>query len=314
MKDSLQTQQVDSVAVKTTGHSGEETQWRCDRIAAPWGPTTSGPDAEWLFRKEFEVQPCVQARLSITAQGVYEAEINGHRVGDHFMAPGWTAYDGRLQYQTYDVTSLLSAGRNCIGVRVAEGWFCGRIGFEGGHRNIWGPHPALIGQLEIYYPNAIVETIPTDSTWLVTKGPIQQAEIYNGEKYDATHEVPYWSTIAPEGATNSAHDWVPVLCMSPLPAQIEVVTGIGEPVRRTGTIMPLQYILSPSGKSIIDFGQNLVGYIRLRNIKGRRGHKITLTHAEVLEDQELCTRPLRQCDSVDEYILKGDENGESYEP
>lgn len=314
MKDSLQSPQVDSVALKITGHSVEETQWRCDRIAAPWGPTTSGPDAEWLFRKEFEVQPCVQARLSITAQGVYEAEINGHRVGDHFMAPGWTAYDGRLQYQTYDVTSLLSAGRNCIGVRVAEGWFCGRIGFEGGHRNIWGPHPALISQLEIYYPDAIVETIPTDSTWLVIKGPIQRAEIYNGEKYDATHEVPYWSTIAPEGTTDSAHDWVPVLSMPPLPAQIEVVTGIGEPVRRIETIMPLQHILSPSGKSIIDFGQNLVGYVRLRNIKGRRGHKITLSHAEVLEGQELCTRPLRQCDSVDEYILKGDENGESYEP
>jgi alpha-L-rhamnosidase len=314
MIPSLQSQSVDSAAAKIPGHSGEEMQWTCDRIAAPWGPNTPGPDAEWLFRKEFELQSTVQATLSITAQGVYETEINGHRVGDHFMAPGWTSYDSRLQYQTYDVTSLLSEGRNCIGVRVAEGWFCGRIGFEGGHRNIWGPHPALIGQLKLCYPDGTVKIMPTDSTWLVKKGPIQRAEIYNGEKYDATQEVPYWSTIEPEGATCTSSGWVPVLCMAPLPKEVQIVPEIAEPVRRVETIMPLQHILSPSGKSILDFGQNLVGFVRLRNIKGHRGHKIILSHAEVLENEELCTRPLRQCDSVDEYILKGDENGETYEP
>lgn len=314
LKEPLLSQQVDSASVTIPGQNEEEIDWHCDRIVAPWGPTTPGPDAEWLFRKEFEVNAGVQARLFITSQGVYEAEINGQRVGDHFMAPGWTAYDSRIQYQTYDITTLLSEGRNCIGVRIAEGWFCGRIGFEGGHRNIWGPHPSLMAQLKIYHPDATVETIPTDGTWVVQRGPIQRAEIYNGEKYDATREVPYWSTIATRGAIDGSHGWVPVLCMPPLPKQTKVTTGFGEPVRRIESIKPLQYILSPSGKSIIDFGQNLVGYVRLTNIKGPRGHKIILSHAEVLENQELCTRTLRQCDSVDEYILKGDENGESYEP
>ncbi|CAG7915560.1 unnamed protein product [Penicillium olsonii] len=312
MREYSQDKKAGSVATTATVHNEGETQWCCERIAAPWGPTTPGPDAEWLFRKEFEFQSGKKARLSITAQGVYEAEINGHRVGDHFMAPGWTAYDGRLQYQTYDVTSLLVAGKNCIGVRVAEGWFCGRIGFEGGHRNIWGPHPALIAQLEIY-DGTNIEIIPTDGTWLVTKGPVQRAEIYDGEKYNATLEVPYWSTVAPKGA-DSAHDWAPVLCMAPLPEQTILTTGFGEPVRRIEIVKPLQHIISPSGKSILDFGQNLVGYVRLRNIKGSRGHKITLSHAEVLENQEICTRPLRQCDSVDQYIIRGDVNGESYEP
>lgn len=301
-------------SVKPTIPNGDKQNWLCDRVAAPWGPNTPGPDAEWLFRKEFEVKPFSQATLFITAQGVYEAEINGHRVGDHFMAPGWTSYDRRLQYQTFDVTAQLLSGRNCIGIRVAEGWFCGRIGFEGGHRNIWGPHPALMAQLEICYEDNTVETIPTDSTWAVQKGPIQLAEIYNGEKYDANQEVPYWSTIVPEGAVDVSHRWQPVYCMPPLSENVELTRGFGEPVRRIEIVQPIQQLLSPTGKSILDFGQNLVGYLRLENMKGSRGHKIIMSHAEVLEDQELCIRPLRQCEAVDEYILKGDQAGERYDP
>jgi alpha-L-rhamnosidase len=313
-KEELHISHATMNSVKSIGPNMGKQNWHCDRIAAPWAPNTPGPDTEWLFRKEFEVKPSFQAKLAITAQGVYEAEINGQRVGDHLMAPGWTSYDRRLQYQTFDVTSMLLSGRNCIGVRVAEGWFCGRIGFEGGHRNIWGPHPALMAQVEIYYADDTVQIIPTDGTWAVHRGPIQLAEIYNGEKYDATLEVPYWSTVAPEGATDFSYTRQPALCMSPLPDKVELTAGFGEPVRRIEVIQPVQYFVSPTGKCIVDFGQNLVGYVRLRNIKGPRGHKIVLSHAEVLEKQELCVRPLRQCDAIDEYILKGDQSGETYEP
>ncbi|OOQ87651.1 alfa-L-rhamnosidase [Penicillium brasilianum] len=288
--------------------------WHCDRIAAPWASDTPGTDTECLFRKEFDVKPFIHAELTITAQGVYEAEINGRRVGDHFMAPGWTSYDRRLQYQTYDVTAMLSSGRNCIGVRVAEGWFCGRIGFEGGHRNIWGPHPALMAKLKVHYAENTVQIIPTDTTWVVQRGPIRLAEIYNGEKYDATQEVQHWSTIAPDGVIDLCETWMPALCMPPLPEKVELTAGFGEPVRRIEIINPIQQLVSPTGKLVLDFGQNLVGYVRLRNIRGPRGHKIIVSHAEVLENQELCTRPLRQCDAVDEYILKGDPTGENYEP
>ncbi|CAI7676423.1 unnamed protein product [Penicillium pancosmium] len=301
-------------ATKSIYPNEEKQDWCCDRITAPWGPSTSGPDAEWIFRKEFEVKNFICANLVITAQGVYEAEINTQVVGDHFMAPGWTSYDRRLQYQKYDVTTQLLDGRNCIGIRVAEGWFCGRIGFEGGHRNIWGPHPALMAQLEIHHADNNIEIIPTDHTWVVQRGPIRLAEIYDGEKYDATQELPYWSTIVPEGATDNSHSWEPVCCMSPLPTTIKLTSGFGEPVRRIEIIKPVQKLLSPTGKSIIDFGQNLVGYVRLRHIKGSRGSKIVLSHAEVLENGEICTSPLRQCDAVDEYILKGDQVGEKYEP
>ncbi|KAK0102633.1 hypothetical protein ONS95_006237 [Cadophora gregata] len=287
--------------------------WQCSRIAAPWGPGTSEPDPEQLYRKEFVLdEGAVQARLYITAQGIYEAELNGQKIGNHFLSPGWTAYDGRLQYQTYDVTDLLSKGTNCIGVRVAEGWFSGRIGFAGGNRNIWGPYTALMAQLEVTYPNGDIKKILSDGSWTVKKGPIVMAEIYDGEKYDATDEVPDWSKPGQED--NLGPEWQPVLSLSPLPDTTELTAGFSEPVRRIEVVKPIEKTTSPSGKTIIDFGQNLVGYVRLSNIKGPRGHEITLQHAEVLENGELGIRPLRICDAMDKYKLRGSGQTETYEP
>ncbi|KAL2809162.1 bacterial alpha-L-rhamnosidase domain protein [Aspergillus granulosus] len=285
--------------------------WQCQRIAAPWGPGTTDPDPEQLYRKDFDLpKDITKARLYITAQGVYEAEINGQHVGDRFMAPGWTTYDGRLQYQTYDITSLLVVGGNAIGVRVAEGWFSGRIGFEGGHRNIWGPHTALLVQIEITTTDGMVTTIVSDASWSVAKGPIQSAEIYDGEKFDAIKEIPLWST---PGVCLDPARWYHVLLMPPMPESVKLTAGFGEPVRRIEAVKPVSTSITPSGKVILDFGQNIVGYVKLSNINGPRGHKITLSHAEVLENEELCTRPLRICKAIDEYILKGEKN-ELYNP
>ncbi|RDW74634.1 alpha-L-rhamnosidase [Aspergillus mulundensis] len=283
--------------------------WHCKRIAAPWGPHASpGPDTEELYRKEFHLDistlsSIIKARLYITAQGVYEAEINGKRVGDHFMAPGWTAYDGRLQYQTYNVGGMLVPGANCIGVRVAEGWFCGRIGFEGGHRNIWGEHTALLVQMEITLDSGEVLMVLSDGSWKVAKGPIRLAEIYDGEKYDARKEIPGWSSSAE--IDNDDALWEPVLEILDLSDSVTLTAGFGEPVRHIEAIKPVSKIITPSGKVVLDFGQNLVGHVHLSNINGMPGDKITLSHAEVLEHGELCTRPLRICKAIDKYILRG---------
>ncbi|KAL2851034.1 bacterial alpha-L-rhamnosidase domain protein [Aspergillus pseudoustus] len=325
--ESLRSRQRISIRVRAWDQVGEATpwsdpatlevgllnraDWECQRIAAPWGPGTTEPDPEQLYRKDFNLPKAIRkARLYATAQGVYGAEINGQRVGDHFMAPGWTTYDGRLQYQTYDVTSLLQTGGNAIGVRVAEGWFSGRIGFEGGHRNIWGPHTALLVQMEITTTDGEVTRIVSDGSWLVAEGPIQRAEIYDGEKYDATAEIPLWSS--PEGSLDAAR-WSPVIQMPRLSESVKLTAGFGEPVRRVEAVKPVSKRVTPSGNVILDFGQNLVGYVKLSNINGPRGHKITLSHAEVLEHGELCTRPLRICKAIDEYILKGEQD-ETYSP
>ncbi|KAH8882382.1 hypothetical protein GQ53DRAFT_885379 [Thozetella sp. PMI_491] len=322
----LKSRQRISVRVRLTDSDGQLTpwseparletgllsrgDWKAERVALP-GPPSTQADPERLFRKAFSVTGEIDhARLYVTAQGVYEAEINGQRVGDYFLAPGWTAYDGRLQYQTYDVTAALSQSENVLGVRAAEGWFSGRLGWDGGFRNIWGDRTAVLAQLEITYTDGSVDTVASDSSWETTLGPIRLAELYDGEKYDATLEVPNWSQ--PGGSDDLR--WEPVLPLPPLSDSIELTAGYGEPVRRIQLIQPVERIRTPSGKIIFDFGQNLVGVLRLKGIQGPRGHKITLSHAEVLEHGELGTRPLRECKAQDTYTLKGAEGGEQYEP
>ncbi|KAI6764188.1 hypothetical protein HG530_007977 [Fusarium avenaceum] len=288
------------------------SDWSCERIAAPWASKTTEAGPEDLFRRQFVLHDSpVKARLYVTAQGVYEAEINGRRVGNYFLAPGWTSYDGRLQYQTYDVASHLVKGPNCIGIRVAEGWFCGRIGFEGGHRNIWGPHTALIVQLEVTFADGQTCRVESDGSWKVIQGPTRLAEIYDGEKYDMTMEVLNWSSVMDQ---ESLEDWTDVQTLEFPPENTQLVPGFAEPVRRIESINPVKEITTPSGKRILDFGQNLVGYLRLSGLKGPNGHKITLQHAEVMENEELGVRPLRICQAKDEITLKHSQKALCWEP
>jgi alpha-L-rhamnosidase len=322
----LQSKQRVSLRIQGVSDKGEVTPWSEPSVletgllnTSDWiakritgsqtrDPTKSHP--EQLFRKVFSIdQSIVSARLYITSQGVYESEINGVRVGDYFLAPGFTEYSDRLQYQTYDVSKLLRDGKNCIGVRVAEGWFNGRIGFEGGKRNIWGDRNTLIAQLEITLDDGSLQQVVSDESWSVAEGPTQLAEIYDGERYDATKEVDGWS-LEDGGSTA----WQAAEVLEPLPERTKLVAGYGEPVRRISTVKPIEQITTPLGKVILDFGQNLVGYLRIKNLRGDAGHKITLTHAEVLEHDALGTRPLRDCKATDQYILRGSPEGESWEP
>jgi alpha-L-rhamnosidase len=167
-----------------------------------------------------------------------------------------------------------------------------------------------MAQLEVVTTDGSVQTIRSDNSWTVRQGPIRLAEIYDGEKYDATQEIPYWSS--PLMTDHSG--WQAVSLMAALPDSVKLTASFSEPVRRIEVVQPIRKIITPTGKVILDFGQNLVGYLRLKNIKGPRGHTIGLSHAEVLEDAELGTRPLRICKAADEYTLRGDENGEEYEP
>ena len=196
---------------------------------------------------------------------------------------------------------------------MAEGWFCGRIRFEGGHRNIWGQQTALLARLEITNQHGETQIISSDNPWTVANGPIRMGEIYDGEKYDATQEISNWSSYIPRG-TIKDDAWASVLVLPSLPDPTELTAGYGGSVRRIEIIKPAQKIITPLGKVVLDFGQNLVRYLRLKNVKGQCGTKITLSHAEILQHGELCTRPLRDCKAIDEYTLKGSETGEDYEP
>lgn len=304
-----------SVPVSVESGLLSREDWACKLISAAFDESKrDAPKGEDLFRKDFDSKTLdvASARLYITSQGIYETEINGQRVGDYFLAPGWTAYSGRVQYQTYDVTNLLRGNeKNCIGIRVAEGWYSGRIGFEGGRRNLWADRNAAWAQLEIQYSDGSRQVVVTDETWTCANGPIVLAEIYDGEKYDARLEINGWSLA---GAALDSTKWTPVDVRPPFPTTVDLIAGYGEPVRRLETLQPKEQIKTPSGKIILDFGQNLVGYVRIKHVKGESGHKVTLKHAEVLEKGELGTRPLRICKAEDSYTLKGSDSGESYEP
>lgn len=284
----------------------DAADWTARFVTPSWSEDTSQDQPCPFLRREFDLRaPPRKARLYVTALGVYEAHLNGAVVGDHVLAPGWTSYHHRLRYQTFDVTGLLREGRNAIGAILGDGWYRGRLGFGGGRRNVYGDRLALLAQLEIECVDGTTQRIVTDTTWRAATGPILSSSLYDGESYDARRERPGWSMPGYDD-----HEWVEVREIQHDLATL--VAPSGPPVRRIELIKPSAIITSPSGRTIVDFGQNLVGRVRL-TASGPAGQAITLRHAEVLENGELCTRPLRHARATDRYTLRGD-GSETWEP
>ena len=280
--------------------------WSARFVTPDWDEDTSKPQPAPLLRRAFALRPGVtEAQLYVTALGVYEAQLNGVTVGDQVLAPGWTSYHHRLRYQTFDVTHLLHEGRNALGAMLGDGWFRGRLGFNGGRRNIYGDRLALLAQLEIRYANGTTERIVTDDQWRAAPGPILASDIYDGEWDDARLERPGWSQPDYDDG-----DWSGVQLIDRDLATLVAPTG--PPVRRTEFVAPVSITTSPSGRTIVDFGQNLVGRLRI-SVRGAAGDTITLRHAEVLEHGELGTRPLRLAAATDRYTLRGGDV-ETWEP
>ena len=318
----LQSRQRVSVRVRVWGTDGNESDWSepvwleagllqvedwsAAFVSPTWEEDTTKSNPSPYLRHDFELRSGIKsARLYITSLGLYEAEINGKIVGDQVFTPGWTVYDQHLRYQTFDVTGMLKEGQNAIGAVLGDGWFRGRIGFGGGQRNVYGKHLALLAQLEVQYEDGPSERIVTDESWRAASGPILLSGIYDGEIYDARLEHPGWSS---PGFDDSKWDSVRKLewNMDALEAPL------GPPVRRIETVAPVSILQSPSGKTIVDFGQNMVGRLAIK-VKGPAGQTITLRHAEVLEHGELGIRPLRYAEATDRYTFRGGEI-ETWEP
>ncbi len=303
------------VRVRVWGDDAEPSKWSApatveaglllhhDWKALPVGPNwLEGLDPDVrrppLLRREFSVSGTpVKARLYVTAHGLYEVELNGARVGKETMSPGWTVYGSRLRYYTYDVTNLISQGDNAIGAWLGDGWYRGRVGWGRGSHNLYGSDISLIAQLEIVTSDGATITVATDSQWCASAGPIMSSGIYDGEVYDAREEQALWSTAGFDGS-----NWSAVRVGARDPSTLVAPTG--PPVRCTQEVMPVGVLTTPSGKEVLDLGQNLVGRMRLR-AHGERGTTIILSTAEVLQDGEICTRPLRAAKSTDTYVMAG---------
>ena len=220
--------------------------------------------------------------------GVYEAWLNGRRVGDEILAPGWTSFKNRLCYQSFDVTALLVAGENSLEAMLGNGWYRGQLTWLK-RRDLYGDRLAYLAQLEVTYADGSVERLVTDDSWLAAESGVLEDDLYDGQTTDLR--------------TATKGPWTAV---EPVPWDLNtLVTAEGPPVRRVMTLPAQELITTPSGKLIVDFGQNLVGWVRLKVPNTASGDEVIVRHAEVLENGELGTRPLRKAKATDKYILKG---------
>ena len=286
----------------------EPSDWSAQAIGGSW-PDPDDKDLRRppLVRRSFEVSDVASARLYVTAHGVYEAEINGRRVGDDVLNPGWTVYSERLRVHTYDVTELLADGENVIGAWLGDGWYRGRLGFtHHGHTfDLYGDDLSLIAQLEVTHADGSITTIATDGSWEAHPSPILRSGLYDGEVYDAREEVEGWSSPG-----SASEGWTPVAVRA-VDAQ-SFVAPEGPAVRCTASLAPVAVLTSPSGTKILDFGQNFTGRVRI-TVAGAAGDTVTLRTAEVMQDGEIYTRPLRAAKSTDVYTLAG-RGSETWEP
>jgi alpha-L-rhamnosidase len=253
------------------------------------------PHPAQQFRKEFSASKKIKSAVAfITAHGMYEAQINGQRVGDDYLTPGWTSYNKRLQYQTYDVSPLLKNGANAVGVTLGSGWYRTQLAWSN-NKNIYGKDLALLFQLNIVYTDGSTETIISDNSWKTTESPIRSSEMYDGETYDAGMEKTGWTLAGydDKGWTGSKEEDH---------AMNTLVATYNEGVKKHEVFKPVKIIKTPKGEQVIDFGQNLVGWVKLK-IRGNRGDTIRIYHAEVLDKQgNFYTENLRAAKQLNTYI------------
>jgi alpha-L-rhamnosidase len=297
-----------------------ETAWwetgllRAEDWRADWIEPSHEQQRDTLYiRNHFELDGAVaSARAYVTSHGTYELSINGQNVGNDVLQPGYTSYNDRLQYQTYDVTSLLESGTNAIGIVIGDGWYRGKLAVTSIH-DVYGSKLGALIQICITFRNGLRTTICSGNDWLWSTGPIRRSDMKDGEIYDARMEMPGWNMVLFD-----ASSWKPVHIADHGVANL--VASSSPPVRRQERIAPVDIMRTPKGQIVVDFGQNIAGRVRIK-VAGKIGTRITLRHAESLDLHGNFSlshlqptapgiAPLLQ---EDIYILRGTGN-EEYEP
>ncbi|MFJ5957758.1 family 78 glycoside hydrolase catalytic domain [Paenarthrobacter sp. NPDC092416] len=270
------------------------TTWHARMIAAD-----NDFDGAPLLRGEFHLDDghgdVESATLFLSAFGVVEAWINGQRASEDLLTPGWSSYEWRVRYSELDVTELVST-TTVIGLALGNGWYRGRLAWAGGSK-YYGDELGAFVELRVRFADGHEQFIGTDASW--TSGPSATTanDLYDGQDIDARRFDDAW--LDPGFASNQ---WVGVHVLDDDLARLEPY--IGPPVRRQLELTPVEVWTSPAGKVLVDFGQNVVGWIRA-SLTGPAGDVVTVRHAEVLEDSELGTRPLRSAQATDRFTLSG---------
>lgn len=240
-----------------------------------------------IFSKDIKVSKQIKkAELTISATGVYEAIINDKRVGNFILAPGLTSYKTRLQYQTYDVTDMLE-DENVLSICLGKGWYRGRI--SANDKEINRTDGAVIAELVITYTDGSTESVITDNSWSVSTSRILFSDIYDGETYDASAET---KELGNAVINNSI-------------SKLTLIPQEGEIVKEQEKIKPVSMFITPKGERVIDFGQNIAGYVSI-DLTANKGDKIVISHAEVLDsDGNFYNENYRSAKSRLEYICRG---------
>lgn len=250
-----------------------------------------------IFSRTFAAKGNVKkARIYATSRGVYEAYLNGKRIKEERMTPGWTSYHHRLQYQIYDITEMIQQ-ENKVEIMVGNGWYKGIFGFML-TPNIYGDRVGAFVEIHMEYEDGSSEIICTDETWQVQTGEIRYSEIYMGETID--------TTVCKE--SNAENSRIRIGTVSVLDFDKQTLTAQeNEPIRITERIPAKELIVTPKGEKLVDFGQNLTGLVEVK-VHGRKGQKIVIRHAEVLDKEgNFYPETLRQAKSEDTYICNGEE-------
>lgn len=303
----------------------EPSDWQALPVGPAWPENPLADRRPPRVRREFTLSgPVVAARAYVSAHGLIRAEIDGQRVGADELVPGWTVYGSRIVARTYDVTELLTSrgdgsGSHAVGAQLADGWYRGHIGFDGGYRNLYGDDVTALIQLEVTLADGTRQVIATDSSWKAGVGEILFTDLYDGEKADARLATPGWSAPGFEES-----GWWPV-AVGASDAE-RLVMPSDAPVRATEVLRPVEVTVMErrtadlNGKVIeisperllVDFGQNISGRVRMQ-VSGAAGQSVTIRHAEVLDGGELGMRTLREAEATDVYTLRGD-GLEEWEP
>jgi alpha-L-rhamnosidase len=307
--------------VKIWDNKGEESKWSTTAYYEMGLLSQSDWKAKWIemendtiryspsphFRKEFLTTKTVAtARIYVTSHGFYELQLNGKKVGDQVLTPGWTSYGKRLQYQVYDVTNMLLKGNNTIGAVLGDGWYRGTLGW-GNNWAIYGKRLGVLFQLKITYTDGSESMVISDETWKASNdGAIRMNDIYNGETFDATKKLIGWNN---PGYDDKNWQHVKIGNYN----NDNLIASEGSPIRKIQEIKPVKIFRTPKGKLIADMGQNMVGWLRLK-VSGNKGTVVTLKHAEVLDKYgEFYTANLRVAKCQLTYTLDGT-GEELYEP
>ncbi|MDN4473062.1 alpha-L-rhamnosidase [Demequina zhanjiangensis] len=258
------------------------------------------------MRRSFELASLpARATLRASALGIVDPYVNGDRIGDQVLAPGWTSYRHRVLVSEYDVTEALHVGENVIGAIVGHGWAAGRLGWDG-RRSFYVEQPALFMELVLEHPDGTRQTLSTDEGFVSATGAFLADDLYDGEHYDARKHPHGWNEPGFD-----ASGWSPVATLEWPAASFAPMTA--EPIRRIETLTPVSLTSTAQGAALVDFGQNISGWVRL-HVRGPEGTKLTIRHGELLTPEgDLETTNLRSAKAIDTVILAGS-GRETWEP